>query len=165
MLAVVSLLAGGLAGCAAPRGLSGRVLERSDKGYRIEVPAGWEPIEMRADLALRHPVLGAAVMAHGTCEGKAPERSLAVLARHLRFGLREVRELVEEPVTVAGQAAVRSRFAARLGDEPVVVEAVTVRARGCAYDLAVVAPPDRMEWAVREFQRFLAGFALTGGTP
>jgi len=161
----MGVLAGGLAACAVPARLSSGVLERSDKGYRIVLPNGWEPIDLRADLALRHPAFGMALLAHGTCAGKAPERSLAVLARHLRFGLREVRGLVEERTEVAGHAAVRSRFMARLDGEPVGVEAVTLRARGCAYDLAVVASPDRMEGAVREFERFVAGFSLSGATP
>lgn len=136
-----------------------------DKGYRIELPAGWERIDTEADLAVRHPALGAALLAHGTCGGQVPSRPLLVLVRHLRFELKDVRDLAEEWVNVAGHAAVRSRFTARLDGVAVAVRAVTLRARGCAYDLAVVAPPERMERAAVAFERVVGSFGFQGTVP
>lgn len=155
-LAVLSLLAG----CAAGARLHGEALVVREKGYRVVPPPGWERIPSRADVALRNSALEAGLMAHGTCEGKAPGRALPVLARHLRFGLRDVQGLEEVPVTVAGQAGVRSRFTARLDGIPVAVGAVTLKRHGCVYDLVVVAPPGRLEAAAADFERFAQSFAV-----
>ena len=161
----VAMLAFALGGCVGPGRMEGSVLVVPAKGYRIAVPAGWERIDTEADLALRHPTLSAALMVHGTCEGPTPGRPLGVLAQHLRFGLTDMRGLAEERVEVAGHAAVRSRFTARLDGEPVAVRAVTLTARRCAYDLAVVASPERIEPAAVEFERFVASFGLAEATP
>lgn len=154
---------GVLVACAVGRPAGGAYVA-SGKGYRVVPPAGWERIESRADAAWRHPA-GAGLMAHGTCEGKAPRRPLAVLARHLRFGLRDVRLLAEQPVEVGGQHGVRVRFSARLDGAPVAVDAVTLVGRGCAYDLVVVAPADGLDGVAPEFEAFVGSFGLVGETP
>jgi hypothetical protein len=158
-------VAGGvmLAGCAAgPRAEPGAVVLR-DKGYRVTVPAGWEPVpSVEADVALRQAALGAGLMAHGTCEGKTPRRSLPVLVRHLRFGLRDVQELDQVPVVLAGRPGVRSRFVARLDGMPVAVGAVTLDGGRCVYDLVVVAPPEGLAAVAADFERFAQSFELTG---
>jgi hypothetical protein len=149
------------AGCATgPRLSSGGVLAVPDKGYRVTVPAGWEVMPSEADVALRQADLQAGLMAHGTCERKLTRRPLPVLARHLRFGLRDVRDLDQAAVEVAGHPAVRSRFTARLDGVPVAVGAVTVEGPRCVYDLVVVAPPDRLGAAAEAFEQFAASFAL-----
>ena len=130
------------------------------KGYRVVPPPGWRRIPSDADLALRDDPRRAGLLVHGSCEGPAPRRPLSVLARHLRFGLRDLRDLSERPVEVAGQAAVRTEFLARLDDAPVAVKAVTLQARGCAYDLIVVAPPDAVAQAADDFERLVASFRL-----
>lgn len=153
---------GVLAGCAVGARPSGEALIVRDKGYRVVPPPGWERIASRADVALRHPTLEAGLMAHGTCEGRTPRRTLPVLARHLRFGLRDVQDLEEASVEVAGQHGIRSRFTARLDGLPVAVGAVTLQGRGCVYDLVVVTPPGRLETAAADFEAFAGSFALTG---
>lgn len=152
-----------LVGCAVAGGPPARVRLVRAKGYRVTVPPGWEPVVSRADVAVREPRLGAVLMAHGTCEGAAPRRPLPVLARHLRFGLREVRELEQGPVPAGGHQAWRSRFRATLEGVPVAVSALTVRAGGCVYDLAVVAPPEGARVAEAAFEAFSGSFALLGG--
>ncbi len=160
-VAAAGVIVASLAGCAGgPRITEGRAIVVASKGYRVVPPPGWEVADARADVALRHPALEAGLMAHGTCEGRAPRRTLPVLARHLRFGLRDVRDLEATAVEVAGQQGVRSRFTARLDGVPVAVTAVTLQGRGCVYDLVVVAPPERFA-AAAEFERFVASFALT----
>ena len=150
------------AGCATgPRLTSGGPIAVADKGYRVVAPAGWEAVESEADVALRQPALQAGLMAHGTCDAKVTRRPLPVLARHLRFGLRDVRELDQVPVEVAGRRGVRSRFTARLDGVPVAVGTVTVEGPRCVYDLVVVAPPDRLPEAAEAFEQFAASFALT----
>jgi hypothetical protein len=155
-------LAGLVVGCAAGRpGTEARPIVVPGKAYRVVPPPGWERIDTDADVALRRPAIEAGLMAHGTCEGKTPQRTLPVLARHLRFGLREVQKMEETPVELAGLPGVRSRFTARLDGTPVAVAAVTLEGRGCVYDLVVVAPPERLAVASEDFERFAASFQLT----
>ncbi len=160
-MAVVAA-AGLLLGCARPR-LEGGDYIVPGKGYRVMPPAGWERIPSDADLAFRQPALGAGLMAHATCGGRPPRRPLSVLTRHLRFGLRDVRGLVEAPVEAGGQPGLRSRFTASLDGVPVAVGALTLQGPACVYDLVVVARPDGLEAVDPDFQRFMQSFALTAG--
>ena len=128
------------------------------KGYRVVPPPGWERTDSAADLTFRQPALEAGLMAQGTCEGTAPDRSLPVLARHLRFGLRDVRGLETRPVELAGHPGLDSRFEATLDGIPVAVRAVTLRDGRCAYDLVVVAPAGRLAAVEPDFLRFTASF-------
>jgi hypothetical protein len=159
-LTVAGLLAG-LAGCGGVRLEDGRYMV-SEKGYRVDAPAGWTRIESEADLAFRRADLSGGLLAHATCEGKAPVRPLPVLARHLRFGLRDVQELVESPVTLGGLPGTAQRFRATLDGVPVAVRAVTLRGTRCVYDLVGVAPPDGIAALAPECERFSAGFAASG---
>jgi hypothetical protein len=154
----------GLAGCGGVRLEDGRYVV-ARKGYRVGAPTGWTRIESEADVAFRRADLSAGLMAHATCEGKPPVRPLPVLARHLRFGLRDVQELVESPVTLDGLPGTAQRFRATLDGVPVGVRAVTVRGPGCVYDLVGVAPPDAMAALAPDFERFTAGFAASGSSP
>ena len=154
-------LLAGLAGCGGVRLEDGSYVV-SRKGYRVGAPAGWTQIESEADLALRRADLSAGLMAHATCEGKPPVRPLPVLARHLRFGLRDVQALDESPVTLDGLPGTAQRFRATLDGVPVAVRAVTLRGTGCVYDLVGVAPPDAVAALGPDFERFAAGFAARG---
>lgn len=158
---LVVAVAGLLVGCAAARLEDGAYVVR-DKGYRVTPPSGWERIATDADLALGRPALGAGLMAHGSCEGRAPSRPLPLLARHLRFGLRDVASLEESAVTVAGWPALASRLTARLDGVPVGVRAVTVQGPRCVYDLVLVAPPEALVAVLPDFERFTASFAPEG---
>ena len=148
-----------LVGCAGAHPEPGAYLVRS-KGYRVVPPAGWERIPSDADLALRQPILGAGLMAHATCEGKTPGRPLPLLARHLRFGLKDVADLQETPAAVAGRPALRSRFTARLDGVPVAVEAVTLAGSRCVYDLVAVAPPATLAAVTPDLDRFAESLRL-----
>ena len=160
-LSAVGVLLAGLAGCGGVR-LDGGSYVVSQKGYRVGAPAGWTQIESDADVALRRAETSAGLMAHATCEGTPPGRPLPVLVRHLRFGLRDVQDLVEAEVTLAGVPGTAHRFRATLDGMPVAVRAVTLRGAGCVYDLVGVAPPDSLAALEPDFERFMAGFALSG---
>jgi len=147
-----------LVGCAGPRLERGTYVVRG-KGYRVGAPPGWTRLESAADVALGRTEPGAGLMAHATCEGKPPARSVAILSRHLRFGLRDVVDLVETPVTLDGLPGSASRFRATLDGVPVAVRAVTVVGGGCVYDLVAVAAPERLEAAAEAFGQFTGGFA------
>jgi hypothetical protein len=159
----VAALLVGLAGCGGVRLQDGRYVV-PDKGYRVGVPAGWTRVESEADVALRRADISAGLMAHATCQGKPPVRPLPVLARHLRFGLRNVQELTETPTTLGGLSGTEQRFRATLDGVPVAVQAVTLRGAGCVYDLVGVVPPEGLAALAPDFERFSAGFALGGAT-
>ena len=102
----------------------------SAKGYRIALPAAreWQvAADGRADLELRRPASRSGILVNATCEGLAPTRPLAVLARHLTFGIqgKEVREQSE--LTVAGHPAIKVLLTGRLDGAPVEVEAYVVK--------------------------------------
>jgi hypothetical protein len=128
----------------------------------VGAPDGWSRIESKADVALRRTDRPAGLMVHATCEGKPPARPLPVLVRHLRFGLRDIQALGEAPVTLGGLPGTAHRFRATLDGVPVAVRAVTLRGAGCVYDLVGVAPPDEAQALAADFERFSAGFALSG---
>jgi hypothetical protein len=162
---VAALLAlAGLGGCATARGGPGPFTV-ADKGYRVTLPAGWEPVRSEADLALRRRGGEGGLLVHGTCEGSAPRRSLGVLARHLRFGLRDVERLEEGPVTLGGRPALRVRFRGRLDERPVEVTTVTLTGPRCVYDLAAVAPPGGDPAVAAALAGLADSFTLTGGGP
>ena len=163
MAAAATLLAG-LAGCGGVRLQNGSYVV-AQKGYRVGAPDGWTRIESEADLALRRADLPAGLMAHATCEGKPPSRPTPVLARHLRFGLRDVRDLVETPAALDGLSGTAQQFSATLDGVPVAVRALTLRGSGCVYDLVGVAPPDALAALGPDFERFMSSFARTGATP
>jgi hypothetical protein len=151
----------GVAGCGGVRLEDGSYVV-ARKGYHVGVPAGWTRIESEADLALRRADLSAGLMAHATCEGKPPVRPLPVLVRHLRFGLRDVQDLVESPITLGGLPGTAQHFHATLDSVPVAVRAVTLRGPSCVYDLVGVAPPGNLAALAPAFDRFSAGFAPVG---
>jgi hypothetical protein len=163
-LPAVAVLLATLAGCGGVRLQDGSYLV-SRKGYRVGAPDGWTRIETEADVTLRRGAPAGGLMAHATCEGNPPTRPLPVLVRHLRFGLRDVQDLVETPVTLAGLPGTAHGFRATLDGLPVAVRAVTLRGTSCVYDLVGVAPPDGLATLIPDFERFSAGFALAGVTP
>ena len=125
------------AGRVRGRAARGRELRRLAKGYRVGAPAGLDADRERAPMwrsGARTPPAG--LMAHATCEGKPPARPLPILARHLRFGLRDVQDLVETPACARRAARhgpalpghARRRPGGRAGAD-------TRGAAGCVYDL------------------------------
>ena len=161
--ALAALLAG-LAGCGGVRLEEGSYVVR-EKGYRVGAPTGWMPVKSDADLVLRRAEPGAGLMAHATCADQPPTRPLPVLVRHLRFGLRDVQDLAEAPVTLGGLSGTAHRFRATLDGVPVAVRAVTLRGPSCVYDLVGVAPPEGIAGLAPDFERFSAGFAVGGTSP
>jgi hypothetical protein len=160
----VAALLTGLAGCGGVRLQDGSYVV-ARKGYRVGAPDGWTRIDSEADLALRREGAAAGLMAHATCEGKPPVRPLPVLARHLRFGLRDVQDLAESPLTLGGLPGTAQRFRATLDGVPVAVRAVTLRGAGCVYDLVGVATPEGIAALAPDFERFAGSFTLTGAAP
>ena len=134
----------------------------SVKGYRVALPAGggWEVApDARADLELRRPASRAGILANALCLGKAPTRSLTILARHLTFGIQGREVLEQSELAVAGHPAVRVLLRGRLDGAPVEVEAYVVKGERCVYDLIYVAPPAQFAAGRADFEAFLSSFA------
>lgn len=134
----------------------------STKGYRVALPVGreWEVVpDGRADLELRRPASRVGILANATCEGKPPARPLAVLARHLTFGLQGREVLEQSELTLAGHPAVRVLLKGRLDGAPVEVAAYVVKGERCVYDLVYVAPPAEFAGGRAAFDAFLSSFS------
>ena len=152
-------------GCGGARLTDGRAVVVIDKGFQVSPPRGWERVPGEADLAVRDVAGGAGLMAHGTCGDRTSARAPSILARHLRFGLREVRDLAETPAVVSGYPGTRSQFTARLDARRVAVSAVTIVGGGCVYDLVAVVPADQPAALTEAFERFVASFGPVEGRP
>ncbi len=158
VLGSVLLVLGGWA-CSAGR-IEGGVFY-SQKGYRVTLPVrqGWEvAADGPADLLLRRPATRAGIVVNATCQGNAPARSLAVLSRHLTFGIHGKEVLEREEPTVAGHHAVRVLFEGRLDETPVQVEAYVVKGERCVYDLIYVAPPAEFAGGAEDFRAVVGSF-------
>lgn len=151
-----------VAGCAGVRLEAGRYVV-SAKGYRVGAPAGWTRVESSADVALKRTAPGGGLMAQASCEVPAPGRPVPILTRHLRFGLRDVSDLVETPVTLDGLSGAASLFRATLDGVPIAVRAVTLVGHGCVYDMVAVAAPEHADAILPAFEEFTQGFGRLGG--
>ena len=157
MLAVAAGLAVGCAGRRIEDGLF-----RSPKGYRVQLPGpDWVAAASgRADLELRHPGGGAAMMVHAVC-GPAARRPPDVLERHLLLGLRERRVLEHGPATVGGLPARHLLLDAVAPPDPtpVRIEVHVVIGPECVYDLVYAAAPDRFARHRPAYRRLVSSFA------
>ncbi len=150
-----------LAGCSADR--IERGVFHSRKGYDVTLPAdGWVvESDAAADLALKRAGAGGGgMLADATCEGHPPRRPLAVLARHLLFGLVGRSEVERLQTSVAGRPALRSVLRGRLDGVPVRVEAVVTKDERCVYDFLYVAPDDVFEAGRADFRTLVDSFAI-----
>jgi len=149
------------AGCAASRVENG--VFYSAKGYRVSLPAqGWAVKPGgAADLELERTAGDGGMLADATCDDKTAGRTLAVLSRHLTFGMKD--RVVEDggPLTVAGKPAQRSLLRGSVEGRPVEVEAVVVKGERCVVDFLYVAPPGEFDAGRVDFRAFVE--SLGGG--
>ena len=144
------------AGCAAATGTVEGGVFRSPKGYRVTLPAGWTVTpDGAADLTLRHDGPKGGMLADASCDGAAPKRSPALLARHLAFGVTARREVVRETLELGGRPAARVELRGTVEGVEVGVEACAVQGPRCVYDFLYVAPVDDFEAGREAFHRFV----------
>jgi len=146
------------AGCSASRIENG--VFYSPKGYRLSLPGnGWAVLPGgAAELELRRKNPDGGMLADATCDGAAAGRPLAVLTRHLTFGLvhRETVETVQS--VVRGRQAERTVLRGSVDGADVAVEAVVLKGRRCVYDFVYVAPAAAFESGRGDFQAFVESF-------
>jgi hypothetical protein len=148
-----------LAGCSTSRIQNG--IFYSAKGYQVGVPQdGWlvEPAP-RVDLELKRAAPPAGMLVDATCEGAGLRRPLAVLARHLTFGLTKRLTVESDTWTVGGRPAAHSVIKGRRDGAEVAVEAVVLKGARCIHDFLYVAPVGRFEDGRRDFKAFVQSFA------
>jgi hypothetical protein len=147
-----------LAGCAGARTIDG-VFHAPQERYQVRPPgAPWVPASLDPDrLAFRAAGLNAAMALWEDCTSPEPGE-LRWVAHHLFFGLKDRQTLEREAVRVGHHPAVRTRLTGRLEDQPVALEAVTLRHAGCLYDLVYVAPPGRFDAGLPAFEAFVQSF-------
>jgi hypothetical protein len=157
------LIAALLAGCSAAGHIDNGVFY-SSKGYQVSLPSqGWAVKPggtAELELQRRNPEGG--MLADATCDDKTAGRPLAILARHLTFGLKD-RVLEDgDPLTLAGRPAQRSVVRGSVDGTAVGVEAVVVKGERCVYDFLYVAPAESFETGRGDFQAFVE--SLSGAT-
>jgi len=148
-----------LAGCSASRIENGTFY--SAKGYQVGLPRdGWrvEP-DGQVDLELTRMGPPGGMLADATCGGVGLERPLALLARHLTFGLTNRLTVESDTWTVGGRPAAHGVIRGRRDGVEVAVEAVVLKGERCVHDFLYVAPVDGFEAGRSDFRVFVESFA------
>jgi hypothetical protein len=98
------------------------------------------------------------MLADATCGGPTAGRPLAVLTRHLTFGLghRETIETVQSEV--GGRQVERTVVRGTADGADVAVEAVVLKDKRCVYDFVYVAPAGAFESGREDFHAFVESF-------
>ena len=99
------------------------------------------------------------MLVDASCGGVELDRSLAVLARHLTFGLKDRRTVESDAWTVDGRPAAHRVIEGRRDGVDVMVEAVVLKGERCVHDFLYVAPPGEFEGGRRDFRLLVESFA------
>jgi hypothetical protein len=144
-----------LSACSAARIENG--VFHSPKGYAVKLPGGGWRVAPRgeADLELRRDAPSGGMLADATCEGVERGRRLAVLARHLTFGLARRMTLENDTRILGGRPAAHSVVRGVVDGAEVEVEAVVLKGDRCIHDFLYVAPVGQFEAGRRDFQAFV----------
>jgi len=148
-----------LTGCGAGRIEHGTFY--SAKGYQVGLPRdGWrvEP-GGQVDLELTRTGPPGGMLADATCGGVGLERPLALLARHLTFGLKNRLTVESDTWTVGGRSAAHGVIRGRRDGVEVAVEAVVLKGERCVHDFLYVAPVGEFDAGRGDFRVFVESFA------
>jgi hypothetical protein len=155
-----------LAACAgAQAGMEGGVYRDGAVAFRIApVPQTWRPIRVgEAALAYRDEPHDASVLVNGRCGERDGDAPLVALTNQLVMGTTDRTVTLEETIPFDSREAHHTRMTAKLDGVPVAFDIWVMKKDGCVYDLVYVAPPDRLEAGVADFERFVRGFHAMGG--
>ncbi len=150
IVAATSLL---LAGCAG----SGAVLRTGAS----TLPASWSSASVRGTDVALHNEGGGSIAATVACDAVDEDAPLDVLANHLLLELDTRVEHSREPLVVDGRGGLRVRLSVRLDGVEVALELVVFKKDGCVVDAQLAAAPARIGALRPDFERFLAGLAMT----
>lgn len=127
------------------------------RNTKLAAPAGWRETDRGdSDEAYQLPSGSIATM-NSDCsrESRAP---LDILMKQLLFGLRNVKTLRAEPLTVAGGEALRHSVTATNEGVPFHLELVVVKKQGCIFDFSLVNPKAMTEAEIGQFLSFVKSF-------
>ncbi len=162
------LLAGLLqVGCGATSGtFEDGVYRHGTVAFRVGALPGWEQVEVRGnDLAFYREDLGAIIAANGDCDPRK-DPALRTLAMQSLIGFTDRDIRLEEVVPMDGREAMHMIVHAKIDGVARAISLYVLKKDECLYDFTYVAPPERHDHAVGEFERFVAGFhALGDGIP
>lgn len=151
--------------CATGRTVDGVYVDKA-KGFRVQLPRdGWHVVESsEADLTLRDAGSHARMAVSASCPARETG-PLPALARHLIFGLRDVKRVRQEPILIDGVAGLDTEVIGTWEGERVQVWSVVVRREGCLYDLLFIAPPEAFGAQRADFDAFLKSWEFLSETP
>lgn len=149
-----------LVACASPA-FDGRVYRDAQVAFRVAaVPQPWRAIEADgARLAFRDEGAGATILIAARCGVPSDDAPLAALTGQLVMGTTDRAFELEENLPFDGREARHTRMTAKLDGVPMAYDLYVFKKDGCVYDLALVAPPDRVSSARDRFEAFATGFA------
>ncbi|MFQ5882912.1 MAG: hypothetical protein ACE5I9_10650 [Candidatus Methylomirabilales bacterium] len=154
-----------LAGCVTGRALEGLYVDES-RGFRVRLPReGWGVMESEgANLALQDSRSPARMAVSVSCP-ESETGPLPALARHLLFGLREVKLLRQGAILLDGVPGLETLVTGRWKGAPVQIWSVVIRRKGCLYDLLFVATPETFGARSEDFDRFLENWQFLSEQP
>jgi len=161
---VLVLLA--LVGCGGAQAqLEGDVYKSGAVAFRVaKIPPSWRPIQVgSAALAYRDDPNEASILVNGRCGERDGDAPLVALTNQLIMGTTERSVMTEETLPLDAREALHTRMKAKLDGVPLAFDIWVMKKDGCVYDLVYVAPPERLDAGVGEFERFVRGFHAIGG--
>lgn len=154
-----------LMSCATGRTANGVYVDEA-KGFRVHLPQNdWHVVESSGvDLTIQNAGSAARMAVSASCPARETG-SLPALARHLLFGLRDVRRVRQEPILIDGVTGLDTEFIGTWEEKRVQVRSVVIREGNCLYDLFFVAPPERFGVQRADFDAFLNSWEFLSETP
>lgn len=152
------VLGAALLATSCAQGLRDGQYRDGEKAYRLEPLAGaWSEARFSGnDLAWTAPQ-GQVIAVNATCEEHG-DPSLKVLTDHLLLGFEDRVLDAQEPLTLDGRGALRSRLSARLDGVPIDLELTVMKKDGCVYDFTYTSPRGRFDEHVDDYHRLVASF-------
>jgi hypothetical protein len=156
-----------LAGCSHADELENGALHKGDLMLQLgPIPEGWRRIDVEGgDLAYRDEAHGASALLDVRCRADDANAPLASLTAHLIMGTTERAFEKQEVVAFDGREAMHTLLDAKLDGVPMRYDIYVLKKDGCVDDIVYVAPPDRFQGGVAEFERFALGLHVSSSAP
>lgn len=153
-----------LTACAGAHIRNGTYINET-KGFGVQLPPRAWTVETgdEADLVLRHKYRQAGMVVNAICGEIPPDRPLAIVSRHLFFGIQEKETLRQEQRTGREGEVFEVVLRGELGGRELLVHAYTLKGPGCVYDLVLFAPPEDYSEVNGEFEALVRRFHLLTG--
>jgi len=148
-----------LAGCASA--FDGSTYRGDGFAFQVgPIPPSWQRIKVsEGALAFRDEAKGATIAASGRCGKDGDDVPLVALTQHLFLQFTDRQILEQQVVPFDKREAIHTVLVAKLDGVPQKFDVWVLKKDGCVYDLYYLAPPDRFDSGVGEFERFVQGFS------